>query len=114
MTMLLSEERIQQQIVMHYRNTYCRVDCEPRCIIFSVPNEGKPELVRTGLMSGVSDLIIIHGSKVIFMEVKTNIGRQSEKQKMFQDQVNKLGFDYVLVRSFEDYENYINTCQIHN
>lgn len=107
----LSEERIQQEIVMHYRNNYCLLHHKPQCVIFSVPNEGKPELVRTGLLAGVSDLIILHGQKVIFLEVKTQKGVQSEKQKEFQRKVSVLGFEYKLVRSFEEYKDFINTIE---
>jgi hypothetical protein len=81
---------------------------------FSVPNEiagggrGKTAMIRTaraksmGLRSGVSDLIIVLPSKILFMEVKTNTGRQSENQKYFQKKVTELGFEYFIVKSVED------------
>jgi len=105
--MSLSEAALQQKIVMHYRNTYCRADCNPKHLIFSVPNEGKAQNFKIGLLAGVSDLVILHGSKVIFMELKTEIGVQSEKQKMFEKDVKNLGFSYYLVRSFDEYLNVI-------
>ena len=48
----LSEARIQQEIVMWYKNTYCLEHHDPRCMIFSVPNEGRgaasTQLIQTG------------------------------------------------------------------
>ena len=108
-----SENKTQQQIIMWYRNNYCTRKNNPRHAIFSVPNDSKDakEQVRkiaTGLMGGVSDLIIVKPNEVIFCEVKTDIGRQSDKQKEFEEIVNNLGFSYILVRSLEDFKQQIN------
>jgi hypothetical protein len=75
-----------------------------------VPNErnNKKEMmsmIQTGLMSGVSDLILLLPNKAVFVEVKTDVGRQSDKQKEFEQIVTALGFEYWLVRSLEDFIN---------
>lgn len=108
--MTVTEGKIQQQIVMWFRNNYCTKLSVPRCAIFSVPNErnNKKEMmsmIQTGLMSGVSDLILLLPNKAVFVEVKTDIGRQSDKQKEFEQIVTALGFEYWLVRSLEDFIN---------
>ena len=83
---------------------------------FSVPNElgghGKAAMLRTarlkriGLRPGVADLVVmLPGGKVVFVEVKTKTGRQSENQKDFQEKCFDLGFAYHLVRSVEDVQN---------
>lgn len=105
-----NEARIQQEIVMYFRNNYCLKHSNPRCAIFSVPNERKDkvELMRmkaTGLMSGVSDLIVVMPNKVMFIEVKDDVGRQSDKQKEFEQIVRGLGFEYHLVRSLDEFKN---------
>jgi hypothetical protein len=64
-------------------------------------------LKATGVVAGVSDLIIIKPNEVIFVEVKTEIGKQSDKQKEFQQIVETLGFKYLLVRSLEDFKSQI-------
>ena len=98
-----AENKIQQEIVKWFRENYYNEG-----VIFSVPNERKggymamKDLLLTGLLSGVSDLIVI--IKVMFVEVKNKTGRQSEKQKDFEKQVVNLGFDYHLVRSLEDFK----------
>lgn len=104
-----SENRIQQEAVMWFRNTFCRVGQVPRCMIFSVPNEGSNEVeqmrkIQTGLMSGASDLICLLPSCALFIECKDDKGRQSPKQIDFQKQVQDLCFKYYLIRSLDDFQ----------
>jgi hypothetical protein len=95
-----SESKLQASIIQEFqrRGIYA----------FSVPNEGALSgrrqmfLKSLGLRNGVSDLIIVLPSRIIFMEVKTPTGTQSENQKAFQQQVESLGHTYVLVRSVDD------------
>jgi hypothetical protein len=56
------------------------------------------------MIAGVSDLIMIEPSRVIFIEVKTPIGKQSENQIKFQKKVELLGFEYWLVRSLDEFK----------
>jgi hypothetical protein len=107
-----TENKTQQEILMFYRNNFCLKHHNPRHIIFSVPNDSKDakeqmRKIATGLMAGVSDLIICKPNEIIFCEVKTDVGRQSDKQKSFQEQVEALGFRYILVRSLEDFKTQI-------
>ena len=107
-----SESKIQQEIVMWFNNNYCLKSHNPRCSIFSVPNEGKnvkeQMYKRTlGMKSGVSDLIVLQPNRCIFVEVKTQIGRQSDKQKDFQNLVENLGFEYWIIRSLEEFKQKI-------
>lgn len=102
-----SEERIQQEQVMWYINHYCLKHHKPRNLIMSIPNEGKPQLVRTGLYRGASDLVLIHFGQVLFIENKTSTGRQSQQQKDFQAHVESLGFPYYLCRSLDDFKEVI-------
>lgn len=107
-----AESRIQQEIVMYFKNTFCTKLNNPRLAIFSVPNERKNtrelmQLMQTGLLSGVSDLIILIPNKVIFVEVKTPTGTQQSNQRDFQEVVEGLGFTYLLVRGLEDFKERI-------
>lgn len=115
--MLKTENRIQQEIFMYFNNTFCTAKNEPRSIIFSVPNDSKDlkEQLRkkaTGLMAGVSDLIVIHNGKVLFVECKDDKGRQSDKQKHFQELVEAQGFKYYIVRSLEEFKEIFSTIEI--
>lgn len=83
-------------------------------IFFSVPNEAlgkinhrgdKNRMMRLkamGLRSGVSDLVVVLKDRVIFMEVKTERGKQSESQFAFEKEVAALGHQYVVVKSVEE------------
>lgn len=68
-------------------------------------------LISMGLRPGVSDLVcLLPGSKAVFLEVKTDKGRQSDNQKRFQERVESLGFKYFVVRSIKDVDIAISSC----
>lgn len=105
-----TEAKIQQEIVMWFNNTHCLKANENRSIIFSVPNESTTSQHRqhnTGLLRGVSDLIVIHKGKCLFIEVKTEKGAQSDYQKEFESRIKQNGFEYYLVRSLEQFKSII-------
>lgn len=100
-----SESKIQQEIVIWYRNN----NLNNNNIIFSVPNEGKSAKEQmfkkaTGLLSGVSDLICINNGQILFIECKDYKGKQSDKQKEFEEIVTMQGFKYILVRSLDEFK----------
>lgn len=108
----ISENKIQQEIVLWYNNNFCLKHHNPRQCIFSVPNDSINAIetkrkVNTGLLAGVSDLIILHNGECLFIEVKTLSGKQSEKQKDFEKIASLQGFKYYLVRSLEDFKKII-------
>ena len=93
-----SEYDIQCEII-----NYCRLN---KILCFAVPNEAtrnNSKYIKSGVLSGVSDLILVI-DKVSFVEVKNRSGKQSEKQKEFQNKVELLGFKYYLVRSLDDFK----------
>lgn len=100
------ELNIQSKIV-----NYLRME---GVLCFHVPNGTNVSNVRTrsllkrsGLMSGVSDLIIVLKNRVVFVEVKTKKGRQSENQEFFQNQVQTLGFEYYIWRDLQQAIDFI-------
>jgi len=107
----MTESLLQQQIYQWYNNTFCLKHHNPRHIIFAVPNGGHREMIdaiilkRTGVVPGVSDLIVIRPNEIVFVEVKRPEGIQSEKQKKFERTVTSLGFKYYLVYSLKDFKN---------
>ena len=110
-----TEAKVQQEMVVWFRNNYQRKGID-KGIIFSIPNEraggfmAMKDLLLTGLLSGVSDLIVVLRGKVIFVEVKNDKGKQSEKQILFQKQVENLGFEYHLVRNLKSFQEIIAVC----
>jgi len=112
-----SEAVIQQQIYNWFNNNYCLKRHEPRLIIYSVPN-GIPvplppkemsraldALNKIGMTKGISDLKIegVFG-RTISVEVKTEVGKQSEAQISIQSRVEALGGIYIVVRNLEQFQ----------
>ena len=108
----MTENQLQQQIILWFSNNFCLKSHEPRCMIFSVPNDSSNFMetkrkVNTGLLKGVSDLIVILPNKILFIELKTEIGTQSQVQKDFEERITKLGNEYFLIRSLESFKSLI-------
>ena len=107
-----SEDRIQQDCVIWFKNNYCLAHHTPKYCIFHVPNEGKDmreQLKKRsiGMLAGVSDLVVLLPGKVLFIEMKDEKGKQSVKQESFQRTVVTLGFDYYIIRSLSDFKQLI-------
>lgn len=72
---------------------------------FHVPNgehrnkatAGKLKLY--GVLAGVADWVIVHSGKVIFLELKTERGRLSDKQIDFRQRAISAGAHYFVCRS---------------
>lgn len=102
------EEDIQAACILWFRLAY------PRYIVFAAPNGGSRNfleavnLKRSGVLAGVSDLIIVADHTVMFVEMKTKTGKQSIKQKEFQANVERLGFEYKVCRSLSEFQQTIN------
>ena len=109
----MSEDQLQQQIVIYFRNEYQR---HGKGFIFSVPNGGSrnpleaKKLKATGATAGVSDLIVLlPNKKTLFVELKIEKGIQSDSQKEFENRVEYLGYKYRLIRSLEDFKLLISS-----
>jgi hypothetical protein len=94
-----TEDRIQQEVFLHLHNNY---ECKGLGVVFAVPNQNQWKLTNIGVKAGVSDLIFVQQGRILFLEIKTDTGKQSEKQKQFQKQIESLGYEYYLIRSVED------------
>ena len=67
---------------------------------------------REGLLPGVSDLVLVLPDKIVFIEVKTKRGKQSDNQISFENRVSGLGYEYVIWRSVDDANNYLKENNI--
>lgn len=124
------ENHLQCEIVKSFNNNYCLRTHKPRYYIFAVQNELPTQLasmiavkvpqpikeivkrslsiclsgaINMGMRNGVSDLIVLLPKRVVFVELKSEIGKQREKQKEFQNIVEGLGFEYYVIRSIEEF-----------
>lgn len=72
--------------------------------LFLTP-DGRP--IAVGI-PGESDLTLFcAGGKTVFIEVKTPTGRQSKQQKKFQAAVERLSYEYIIMKSVDDARRYI-------
>ncbi len=105
------EQRIQTAIVKYLRLN--------RYLVFSIPNginiptHGSREIYQSmGLLSGVADLcIILPFGRTLWVEVKTERGRQSETQKAFATALEKQGHTYEIWRSLDDAINFVQKAK---
>lgn len=107
-----AESRLQQACVRWVRYQY------PDVVVYAIPNGGKRNAVTgailkaEGVLAGVADLFVAracgawHG---LYIEMKTERGRQSESQKAFERAVVGEGYQYSLCRSFDDFREVIKT-----
>jgi hypothetical protein len=114
----MTEDQLQNQIYVYFNNTYCLKNHNPRGLIFSIPNGSSRDireavkLKATGLTKGASDLIVIApNGKLMFIELKTDKGVQSEYQKEFEKRVTALGYEYHLIRSLEEFKMLIENSK---
>lgn len=107
----MTEDQLQQKIVIEFKNNY---QIKGKGLIFAVPNGGTRNVIeakklkQTGMLAGVSDLIVLLNEKCLFIELKIEKGIQSEVQKVFEKKVADLGFKYYLARSVSEFVNIIN------
>jgi hypothetical protein len=113
-----NEDLLQAEIVKWYNNNYCLKFHNPRALIFSVPNGGNRNNIEamkfkaTGLLAGVSDLIVIlPNGLLLFIEIKTDTGDQQPNQIEFQNLVTNLGYQYHIIRSLDEFRNLIQTLR---
>lgn len=78
-------------------------------VVFSVPNERNQgisdsrRMRASGLTKGIPDLICLsHNARCIFLELKTPKGSRSIEQEAVASALQRLGFEYRLVRSIDD------------
>lgn len=87
--------------------------------LFHVPNGGSRKSAREGynmklqgVVAGVADLLLLISRKgfgCLCIEMKTPKGKQQESQRAFEMCMRKVGNQYVICRSLEEFMNAINS-----
>lgn len=104
------ESTIQINCVKWFRLAY------PDKILFAIPNGGQRSVITAkvlkaeGTLAGVADLFLVHASKGyngLFIEMKTEQGRQSLTQQMFEKSVTLEGYKYNIARNFDEFRDII-------
>lgn len=110
-TMKQTEEQLQAECFLWYYNKY-RFDPIYSKMLHHNDNNSYNKVVGArkkalGVVSGVSDFELTTFRQVHYIEMKIPDGKQSDEQKVFQFQVESLGFPYIILYSFVDFQNYI-------
>jgi len=104
-----SEDALQQKCYFWFWNEFPHL----RGLLFSVPNGGlrnKREAVRlskTGLYSGVSDLILLYRTQAYLIELKVEGRKLFKNQRNWKEIVEHQGFNYFIVNSLHDFRRLI-------
>lgn len=104
----MTEAQIQAACVTWLWNTYPLT----RGLFFAVNNNSE-HVARAmnrkavGLVAGVSDTIFLWKGTAHLIEFKTPTGKQSAKQKEWENKVYLEGFEYRIIRSLEEFKQLI-------
>ena len=105
-----NEDDIQRVCVKWFRLRFP----EPKGLIFSVPNGGSRnkaeagKLKSTGVRAGIPDLVVVLPENIFFIEMKFGKGTQGPNQKIIEKILKRLGFNYYIARTFDEFENIVN------
>ena len=111
------ESQIQRAAVACFRLKYPKLALN----LIAIPNGGARTAVEAsilkaeGVVAGASDLFLFYPSSKhhgLAIEMKTEHGKQTERQKAWQDAVEKAGYRYEVCRSASGFleliEEYLN------
>lgn len=107
------EHRLQTACVQWFRYQYPQL----APLLFAVPNGGQrnpktaARLKEEGVTPGVADLILLHPNSqhgALLIEMKTETGRQQATQKQWQQAVERLGYQYTVCHSIDEFTDTIH------
>ena len=64
-----------------------------------------------GSYPGIPDIIAVKDGQVLFIEVKKPTGKQSERQREFQQNIESHGGKYLIVKDVEDLIKGVHTAE---
>lgn len=97
----MTEHLLQLTCIAWFKNDYKR---NGSGIIIPVVNEATYKNKTFAICKGASDLIVVLPGKVLFVELKVGINRQSQGQLEFERIILNLYHEYHLVRSLEEFK----------
>lgn len=101
---MMQEFKLQSKCFLHHWNNYP----DQRGLLFTVNNNATDSfqgavMKAMGVVAGVSDMVFLHPDGAMLLEFKTEKGRQNDRQKWWQKQVETAGYQYIIIRSFDDF-----------
>jgi hypothetical protein len=91
---------------MYFWNNYP----EMRGLFFRIKNEDHNAITgarnkATGVIPGVADSCLLWRGTAVFIEFKTETGRQSEVQKAWSELVSVSGYQYFIIRTLDEFKS---------
>lgn len=105
----MTESQLQALCFAWHWNTYP----EERGLLYMNYNNPKnaiqgAHLRALGMIKGIADMTYLSKDGAIFLEFKTEKGKQSPAQVEWQAKVLTAGYEYKIIRSEQDFKNAIN------
>ena len=107
-----NESEMQRDCVRWFRYQYS----QHGGMLIGIPNgvattERQGAILKAeGMLAGVADLLLLlpaQGYTLLAIEMKTDKGRQSPRQQAWQQEAERHGIRYALVRSFDEFINIV-------
>jgi hypothetical protein len=106
--MAKSEVKIHAEIYTYFHNYYPHLR---GCLCYNLNNSANAIQgnlnKQLGLQKGRSDLALYYMGKAYFLELKDETGKQMNEQKEWQKIMEAHGFDYIVLRSLEDFKKFL-------
>lgn len=101
----MTESRLQQECFIWHYNTYP----SQRGLFFRIKNEGTNRISgargkATGIIPGVADMCLLSLKGAIFLEFKSETGKQSQKQKEWQELIRRNSYQYYIIRTLDEFK----------
>lgn len=109
-----NEHRLQSACVLWFNIQYPYY----AGLLFAVPNGGyrskrtAVKIKEEGGVSGVADLLLLTPRGIYFglcIEMKVGKNKQSENQKQWGNKVAAMGYAYVVIRSYDAFQELVET-----
>lgn len=100
----MKEFKLQAKCFQHHWNNFP----DERGLLFTVNNNSNSRydgavMKAMGVVAGVSDMIYLSSKGPVCLEFKTEVGKQNDRQKWWENQVRQAGYRYEIIRTFEDF-----------
>ena len=110
--MAITEKQLQQTIVAYFREQFSQYIIVSSLNGIKLTGTGKYSTIleetRSGMLKGWPDLEIVLPDIVLYVELKTPTGVQSQAQKDVQAKLESLNKKYYIVRTFQQFKELIN------
>lgn len=102
------EDRLQISCVQWFDAKYPKL----KLLLHHSPNGGRRNVIEAakfkqmGVRAGFPDLILLEANRyypLMGIELKTTKGRQSDHQKAYQQEFERHGYKYIIVRSLDEF-----------